>query len=97
MTWMNELVSSSTYLSSLLERTQFIPNSAKDVVVTTLADTLLNLLAPFGTYSASDLQAQRVMTYSPRYRLAFSLLNEDAASGNAALAWDVDDVIESEP
>ena len=61
-----------------------------------LANVLLRLLAPYGTYSASDLQAQRVMTYSPRYRLAFSLLNEDAISENAALGWDVPGAIQSE-
>lgn len=36
------------------------------------------------------------MTYSPRYRLAFTLLNEDAASGNAAMSWDVQEAIQSE-
>ncbi len=35
------------------------------------------------------------MTYAPRYRLAFTLLNEDAASGNGALAWDVQSAIQS--
>ncbi len=61
-----------------------------------LANTLSKLLMPYSTYAASHLQAQRVMTYSPRYRLAFTLLNEDAASGNAALAWDVRGAIQSE-
>ena len=35
------------------------------------------------------------MTYAPRYRLAFTLLNEDAASGNGALDWDVQNAIQS--
>ena len=35
------------------------------------------------------------MKYSPRYRLAFTLLNEDTASGNGALAWDVQKAIQS--
>jgi hypothetical protein len=26
--------------------------------------------------------------YSPRYRLAFTLLNEDAAAGQALVSWD---------
>ncbi|KAI0355923.1 hypothetical protein OH77DRAFT_1511316 [Trametes cingulata] len=60
-----------------------------------LADTLTSLLAPYSSYSASQIQAQRVMKYSPRYRLAFTLLNEDAASGSAVMAWDVQDAIQS--
>lgn len=58
-----------------------------------LADTLSKLIAPYASYSAS--QTQRVMKYSPRYRLAFTLLNEEATSGSAALAWDVQDAIQS--
>jgi len=52
-----------------------------------LADTLATLLTPYTSLRSS--QAERVVSYSPRYRLAFTLLNEDAASGNAALSWDV--------
>ncbi|KAI1784545.1 phosphatidylinositol-glycan biosynthesis class S protein [Ganoderma leucocontextum] len=66
-----------------------------DTSVARLAHTLNQLLAPYGTYSGSAIQAQRVMTYAPRYRLAFTLLNEDAASGNGALAWDVRNAIQS--
>ncbi|RDX43117.1 hypothetical protein OH76DRAFT_1410447, partial [Lentinus brumalis] len=66
-----------------------------DVSMGRLANTLSKLLMPYSTYAASHLQAQRVMTYSPRYRLAFTLLNEDAASGNAALAWDVRGAIQT--
>ncbi|KAI0370586.1 hypothetical protein BV20DRAFT_943936 [Pilatotrama ljubarskyi] len=65
-----------------------------DVSLGRLADTLTKLLAPYSSYSASRIQAQRVMKYSPRYRLAFTLLNEDAASGSAAMAWDVQDAIQ---
>ncbi|KAH9899174.1 phosphatidylinositol-glycan biosynthesis class S protein-domain-containing protein [Cubamyces lactineus] len=59
-----------------------------------LKDTLVQLLAPYNAHT-SEPQTQRVMTYSPRYRLAFTLLNEDAASGNAAMAWDVQGAIQS--
>ena len=69
--------------------------SARDVSLGRLADTLNKLLAPYGTYSGSAIQSQRVMKYSPRYRLAFTLLNEDTASGNGALAWDVQKAIQS--
>jgi GPI-anchor transamidase subunit S len=48
-----------------------------------LADTLLTLLAPYGNFE--HLVAQ----YSPRYRLAFTLLNEDATAGKAILDWDI--------
>jgi Phosphatidylinositol-glycan biosynthesis class S protein len=51
-----------------------------------LADTLIVLLAP---YRNPDANTQRVAKYSPRYRLAFSLLNEDAADGPAAIGWDI--------
>ncbi|OSD05225.1 hypothetical protein PYCCODRAFT_1432983 [Trametes coccinea BRFM310] len=58
-----------------------------------LKETLEKLLAP---YESSTLlsHTQRVMKYSPRYRLAFTLLNEDAASGNAAMAWEVQAAIQ---
>ncbi|KAH9941817.1 phosphatidylinositol-glycan biosynthesis class S protein-domain-containing protein [Epithele typhae] len=56
---------------------------------TRLASTLMDLLSPYSTSHQPESQVQRVFTYSPRYRLSFSLLNEDATSGNAALAWDV--------
>ena len=69
--------------------------SAHDASVMRLADTLNQLLAPYDTYSGSAIQTQRVMTYAPRYRLAFTLLNEDAASGDGALDWDVQNAIQS--
>ncbi|KAH9478672.1 GPI transamidase component PIG-S [Psilocybe cubensis] len=53
-----------------------------------LAHTITSLLAP---YSASNDPEHRVAQYSPRYRLAFSLLNEDAAAGNAILDWKIQD------
>ncbi|KAH9852297.1 phosphatidylinositol-glycan biosynthesis class S protein [Lenzites betulinus] len=59
-----------------------------------LADTLTKLFTPYNTHSVTHTQTQRVMKYSPRYRLAFTLLNEDAASGNAAMSWDVQDAIQ---
>ncbi|OBZ67582.1 GPI transamidase component PIG-S [Grifola frondosa] len=61
-----------------------------------LTDTVTQLLAPYSTYSASTVRELRVMKYSPRYRLAFTLLNEDAASGNAAMSWNIKESISSE-
>lgn len=52
-----------------------------------LADTIVTLLAPYT--AARGSQTERVVKYAPRYRLAFTLLNEDSASGNAALTWDI--------
>ena len=60
-----------------------------------ISNTLTNLLAPYSTYYRSDTQVQRVFKYSPRYRLAFSLLNEDATSGSGAMAWDAHRAIQS--
>ena len=37
-----------------------------------------------------------MVKYAPRYRLAFTLLNEDASSGNAAVTWDVEESLERE-
>ncbi|KAJ7664300.1 phosphatidylinositol-glycan biosynthesis class S protein-domain-containing protein [Mycena rosella] len=47
-----------------------------------LADTLSLLLVP-------PADAHRVAQYSPRYQLAFTLLNEDAAAGRAISSWDI--------
>ncbi|KAG6820272.1 hypothetical protein H0H93_003103 [Arthromyces matolae] len=47
-----------------------------------LADTLSQLIAP-------QVANHRVAPYSPRYRLSFTLLNEDAAAGGSFLEWDV--------
>lgn len=56
------------------------------VAVAQLADTLTSLLAP---YSSSFDTVSRIAQYSPRYRLSFSLLNEDAAVGDAILRWNI--------
>lgn len=59
----------------------------KDVDV---VDNLSALLLP----SSDSFESLRVVKYSPRFRLAFSLLNEDASSGRAVLSWDVKGAIE---
>jgi hypothetical protein len=61
-------------------------------IATTLIDTLSDLLAP---YAPSDSHA-RVVQYAPRYRLAFTMLNEDAAAGQAVHGWDIQDAIARE-
>ncbi|CAA7264338.1 unnamed protein product [Cyclocybe aegerita] len=57
-----------------------------------LADTLTSLLVPYT--DLSDLE-HRVAQYSPRYRLAFSLLNEDATAGDAVLGWNIQQALKS--
>lgn len=54
-----------------------------------LADTLTTLLIP----STIPDRDQVVAQYSPRYRLAFTLLNEDAAAGQAVTGWDISDAM----
>ncbi|EIN08399.1 hypothetical protein PUNSTDRAFT_103264 [Punctularia strigosozonata HHB-11173 SS5] len=54
---------------------------------TTALERLSELFALYPEEVASH--GHRVAQYAPRYRLAFSLLNEDAAEGKAALTWDV--------
>ena len=51
-----------------------------------LVDTLRSLLVPYSGLSDRD---HRAAQYSPHYRLAFSLLNEDAAAGSAVLDWNI--------
>jgi hypothetical protein len=62
------------------------------ITVHSLADLLSDLLVP---YSASSSLEHRVVPYAPRYRLAFTLLNEDASEGHAATDWEVRSVISS--
>lgn len=58
-----------------------------------LSESVENLLLPYNFRSSSD--AHRVVKYAPRYRLAFTLLNEDTSSGNAAISWELEDAIHS--
>lgn len=52
-------------------------------------DLLEELLVP----SSNDAYKLRVVQYAPRYRLAFSLLNEDASVGGGLMGWDVEAAI----
>ena len=49
-----------------------------------IAELLAGLLAP-----ETSSQDQRVAKYAKRYRLAFSLLNEDVASDRLISSWDI--------
>ena len=57
-----------------------------------LANLLIELLAPRHTAA----NQQKIATYSPRYRLAFSLLNENAALGKSVIGWDLNDALSRE-
>jgi phosphatidylinositol glycan class S len=57
-----------------------------------LVDTLCSLLVPYSGVSDRD---HRAAQYSPHYRLAFSLLNEDAVAGSAILDWNIRGAIDS--
>ncbi|KAH8113811.1 phosphatidylinositol-glycan biosynthesis class S protein-domain-containing protein [Phellopilus nigrolimitatus] len=74
---------SETYLEGrrLSLGTKLIPAPASTSQL--LTDTLSNLLL------ANFAQDQQAAQYAPRYRLAFTLMNEDAASGGSPLGWDV--------
>ncbi|KAJ3484833.1 hypothetical protein NLI96_g5363 [Meripilus lineatus] len=52
-----------------------------------LADVMRALVAPPQALVSGS--AQQAVKYASRYRLAFTLLNQDSASGNAALSWDI--------
>ncbi|KAI0806266.1 phosphatidylinositol-glycan biosynthesis class S protein-domain-containing protein [Irpex lacteus] len=64
------------------------------LIATTQADQILDTLTGLLLPSTDSSESLRVAKYSPTYRLAFSLLNEDAASGRAILSWDVKDAID---
>ncbi|KAK0203547.1 phosphatidylinositol-glycan biosynthesis class S protein-domain-containing protein [Desarmillaria ectypa] len=55
-----------------------------------LADVLATLLVP---YSSDPDREYRIAQYSPRFRLSFTLLNEDAAAGQAITGWDLTNAI----
>lgn len=52
----------------------------------TIVEVLSSLLVP---YSSSRDSRHRIVQYAPHYRLAFSLLNEDAAAGDTVKDWNI--------
>lgn len=58
------------------------------VSVLQLAKAISSLIVPY-SLSDPDHQFGRVAQYAPRYRLAFSLLNEDAVAGDGVLHWNI--------
>lgn len=54
-----------------------------------LAKTLSSLFAAH----ISHVSELHVMPFSQKYRLAFTLLNEDATGGQSPMSWDVEDAI----
>lgn len=54
---------------------------------------LTSLIAP---NDEERSRQNRVVQFSSRYRLAFSLLNEDASAGNSVMAWNVRKGIQGE-
>ncbi|KAF9234268.1 phosphatidylinositol-glycan biosynthesis class S protein-domain-containing protein [Melanogaster broomeanus] len=54
-----------------------------------LGSILCSLLAP----EITSMQAQRIVHYTMRYRLAFTLLNENAASDRLVDSWDIQSAI----
>ncbi|KAK0495864.1 phosphatidylinositol-glycan biosynthesis class S protein-domain-containing protein [Armillaria luteobubalina] len=58
--------------------------------VSHLADVLATLLVP---YSSDPDREYRIAQYSPRFRLSFTLLNEDAAAGQTITGWDLTNAI----
>lgn len=55
----------------------------------TVLDTITRLILP----DRESTEALRVVKYAPRFRLAFSLLNEDASSGTGVTSWDIREAI----
>ncbi|KAI9458637.1 phosphatidylinositol-glycan biosynthesis class S protein-domain-containing protein [Lactarius psammicola] len=83
-----------TYSVSLSEDAQFpmIQNKHLSVPIhqaSKVPDLLISLLTPYETAPSPRTFRHLVAKYSPRYRLSFTLLNEDAAAGRAVVGWDV--------
>ena len=77
---------------SLTIYVQGMQAQAKPASPSELVNTLCSLLVPYSGLSEKD---HRAAQYSPHYRLAFSVLNEDAAAGSAVLDWDIRGAIKS--
>lgn len=56
---------------------------------TQVSNLLISLLTPYESAHPPGTFRHLVAKYSPRYRLSFTLLNEDAAAGRAVVEWDV--------
>ncbi|TFK49083.1 hypothetical protein OE88DRAFT_1663454 [Heliocybe sulcata] len=54
-----------------------------------LTNSLAALLSPYTEQAHAEEREHVVSKYAPRFRIAFTLLNEDAASGRSALSWDI--------
>jgi Phosphatidylinositol-glycan biosynthesis class S protein len=59
----------------------------------TLVSTLSSLLVP---QQSTSSQERLVARYASRFRLAFSLLNEDASTGGSVLGWDLESAVDRE-
>lgn len=67
----------------------WFPSNRAPVSPSKLANFLISLLSPHSSNSKLRKHSDRVAKYASRYRLAFSLLNEDASQGPAAIGWDI--------
>lgn len=62
--------------------------SASDQTLKEVAQTLLDVV--------TAMPDARVAKFAPRYKLVFSLLNEDSSSGGALLEWDIQTLLKRE-
>jgi len=58
-----------------------------------IAELLASLFSPGTSKSASGNSDHLAVRFAPRYRLAFTLLNEDAATDTAVVGWDIENAI----
>ncbi|KAA1472038.1 hypothetical protein DENSPDRAFT_896001 [Dentipellis sp. KUC8613] len=54
-----------------------------------IAKDLASLLTPYSSHHEARSFEHLVAKYAPRYRLAFTMLNEDAAGGKLVAGWDI--------
>ncbi|KAI0052134.1 hypothetical protein FA95DRAFT_1602095 [Auriscalpium vulgare] len=70
------------------ERRLAVPSS----LTSQTPDIVASLFTPYTSRGSQSFE-HIVSKYSPRYRLAFTLLNEDAASGKSVVGWDVQEAV----
>ncbi|EJU02454.1 hypothetical protein DACRYDRAFT_107371 [Dacryopinax primogenitus] len=59
-----------------------------------VTDAIRDLVAPYSNQKLHPTAAEsRIAQYSPTYRLAFTLLNEDASVGGAATGWEIHEAL----
>jgi phosphatidylinositol glycan class S len=85
--------SSSTRIRYSLSDTSIQVDAPSTMPHDTLVESMSDVLAQLLTSPTQHANSLRIVQFAPRYRLSFSLMNEDAAPGSDAITWDVEDAV----